>query len=70
MRMSKSVTFQTGTRVRFTGLKGRIDDRIYVTGVTFPADALAPEMVEMVEIGADASRIGGAAATDDLEPVP
>lgn len=62
-----SATFQPGTRVRFTGLKGRVDDRIYITGATFPADELAPELVE---IGSDASSIGGAAATDDLEPVP
>ena len=62
-----SATFQPGTRVRFTGIKGRVDDRVYVTGATFAADEWEPELVE---IAADASSIGGAAATDDLEPAP
>lgn len=61
------MAFKTGDRVRFTGIKGIVDDRIYIVGASFPADGFYEEMVEIGSYQSGAFSLAGAACVADLE---
>lgn len=61
-----SIAFEPGMRVRFTGIKGIVDDRTYITGATFPADEWEPESVEIY----GGCGLCGVADIDDIDLVP